>query len=78
MKYPHDVQQYTLSMGEENAILAWKFKHVDYAQVAKSNTHIITLKPHYIWGEKMQYMLDILNMHIVGGGGGMQYPHYDP
>jgi hypothetical protein len=42
-------------MGDENAIHAWQSKHA----------HYMTLNPHYVWENKIQWRHDNLHMHIV-------------
>jgi hypothetical protein len=44
----------TLSMGCQNTILAWQFKHAQCMWVIKCNTHIMTLNPHDLWEAKIQ------------------------
>jgi hypothetical protein len=54
MQFLHYDPRSTPSMGCQNVILVWQFKHAHYTWVIKCNTHIITLNPRDLWEDEIQ------------------------
>jgi hypothetical protein len=61
MQCPHYI------WGEGNAILTRQFKYAHISGGKMQCPHYDP-NPHYLWEREMQYLHDILNMHIIHGG----------